>query len=90
MGKRPKMWVALDAALEQEGAPQGLGWVVGTDGMWGLKRGRVQMTSNSQVRWARKAGGREGMGPGWMASETQTPKGPRQQPSWAGEMMDRK
>lgn len=48
------------------------------------------MISNFQLRWARKAGGREGMGPGWMASGTQTPKGPWQQTGWAGEMMNRK
>lgn len=54
------------------------------------REGRVQMISNFQLRWARKAGGREGMGPGWMASGTQTPKGPWQQTGWAGEMMNRK
>lgn len=37
MGKRLKMWVACDAVLEQQGAPQGLGWAAGTDGMWELR-----------------------------------------------------
>lgn len=60
MGKRPKMWVAHDAVLEQQAAPQGLWWIAGTDGMWGLREGQspddIQLPAEVGQEGRRKRG----------------------------------